>query len=1147
MTDLPDIEARMLALTTFDRNIVVTAGAGTGKTTLLVDRIIYLLMREPAPLKITDIVAITFTNKAANEMRIRLKERLQSILSSVVSGDGASQEDRLLTDIVDRYHLDRERISERARHAIRDLEKSQICTMHSFAGYVIRLYPIEAGIDPGFKEDDGSEFERHFEREWEEWLDVELSADSANRALWMAVLEHIEIESVKKLAREMCRETVPVHLREQQRLKSVAGDELLRWLEEELEKVDGLLSRHTKRVKLVQLLLEAKEVFSGILSGLSGKDIPPFRLISGPPPSGPPPSGWTEEEAREARRSIKVARRLASADNTFLDDLSGLLIPFIIRCRNHFIIGGNISFDGLLTFCRDLLKTRPVVREELKRRFKAILVDEFQDTDPLQYEIILYLSEIEGRHEADWRNIQINKGKIFIVGDPKQSIYAFRRADIEAYSRVVDMIISGQNGLSVNLSTSFRSHNRIIDLVNELFGRLIQRREMLQPDYVRLDRYPGRLATLPAHKVELRIVDGRGEKEIDAYTAARIEAEAIGKWLKEEILGRETIVEAKGNRAVVSPRHVAILLRKLTDVYHYLEVLRRYGIPYIVEGERHFYAAQEIIDFVNLLRTIDNPFDSLALAGVLRSPLGGLTDREIYELSRLSLLVYTVPEETINDRLNGQNHLKELICSLYGLLKRLNRETGVMPVPDAISYVFETLPVLEFAASLFHGEQAVANLLKLQKIAESLADRPNLTLKGFTALLETRVAGLEAEGESTLSEESVDAVRILSIHKAKGLEFPMVILAGIHSSVKGGEDRVSLLYDWSSHEIGLKVEDLRNHAFVRINEKRELRDEEELKRLLYVAMTRARECLILSGTLYGRDSRGSFLSMLNSVTGNLVGDRSLEEISIGEGRIKHSVIDPRDSMLQQYKSETRNQKSEIRRKKLEVGGGRDAEGIISVENVETLGDLWLSREKRFEHIKNRPLFISPSRLEDEMEKPFRENLKIDEETMANRDRAIVTGTLAHHILEQWDFTGDVSLLRETVEDACLKFIPPEFAGDISYFIKELTGIFDVFFASTAYDELKKAAIIGREVPFTIPWKGQIMEGVIDLLYKDRERIYIADYKTDRVKDTDIQEIVKYYAFSGNIYREAVRRCLNIEVVGFRLIFLRCGRSIDLFI
>src|SRR3989304_4728529 len=327
--ELPDDKDRLLAVTTFDKNIVVTAGAGTGKTTLLVDRITHLLMMEPDPLNITDIIAITFTKKAANEMKIRLRSRLQFFMDSnlvchpefisgsktmpgqeilkqvqndrdddreaVFSSEKKSYEATLLRELMQRYNLSLDVISQRAQDAINNLEKAQIGTIHSFAGHILRLYPLEAGITTDFVEDDGSGFEIHFEREWEEWLDVELSAGSKRGEAWKEVLRKVPIESIKIFAKCLCRETVPLsspvcnhpnvpchpelvsgsqtapgeEIPKQVR-DDRGGDNFRTWLEQEKRNAREKLNRYEggRKVKMQDLLRESITLFDNIIEGV---------------------------------------------------------------------------------------------------------------------------------------------------------------------------------------------------------------------------------------------------------------------------------------------------------------------------------------------------------------------------------------------------------------------------------------------------------------------------------------------------------------------------------------------------------------------------------------------------------------------------------------------------------------------------------------------------------------------------------------------------------------------------------------------------------------------------------------------------------------------------------------------------------------
>ncbi|MCC6544275.1 MAG: UvrD-helicase domain-containing protein [Nitrospirae bacterium] len=1166
MTELPDDKDRLLAVTTFDKNVVVTAGAGTGKTTLLVDRITHLLMRDTAPLKITDVVAITFTKKAANEMKIRLRKRLHYFMdcagrmrgvSHMVENNSSNDseadnysskindyEAALLNDLIQRYDLSPDLIAQRAEDAINNLEKAQIGTIHSFAGHILRLYPLEAGIAPDFDEDDGSGFEGHFEREWEEWLDPELSVDSGHGEEWKEVLRRVPLEGVKMFAKCLCKETIPLSSfshsvlypgKEPQQLSG----KFLTWLEQEKRNAGEILIKYdgSRKVKMHGLLKSAMELFDNLIASTE------FTPFDDNIPSTKP-AGWKEDDYREAVRIAAVAQSLSVTDDQFIGKLTALISPFSVSCRKSFVLSGNISFDGLLSFCCNILKNNGSIRSNIKKDFKSILVDEFQDTDPLQYEIILYLAEAHDEFKRDWREIKLAPGKLFIVGDPKQSIYAFRGADIEAFHKVVDMVLT-QGGVRANLSTNFRSHGGIINVVNSVCRQIIRGRDYLQPEYVDIIERPGSGAVKPIQRVELRLLDSRNEDDCDAAEAIEREAMALGKFLKEEMIGKEIITDSAGCEVPVSPRHIAILLPKLTQVHEYLDVLKRLSIPYIVEGDRHFYGTQEVIDFVNLLRVLDNPLDRTAMAGFLRSPLGGLSDRELYELCRMSLLDYRMENGRLNeglDKLNNAgfsesslNDMKEHVRALYGLMKHLNVNISVLPVPDAIHYIFDYSPVLELAASSYHGEQSVANLQKIYRIAAAMSDKSGLTLKGLTILLEERVASREKEGESLLSEEGVDAVRILSIHRAKGLEFPVVIVGGMQGIQNRGSDPASVTYDWAAGMTGISIGGISNHSSVMMQDKKRLIEKEELKRLLYVAMTRAGECLILSGVIGKRVYKDSFLSMIMETIGESAGDSLVNDISVEKGVIKQTVI--------KFKSSATPERYA---RDIKIGDDR-----ISLEKIEVLSGLWDKRGDVCRAILEKPFFLTPSSVEKKTAASSVKIKKPDNDRLVSAQRSILIGNIAHYVLSNWDFAANVSLFGEAVKDACRKFIAQagslegvsdKGGGDYEKIQNELVCLFEKFSASSAYQELKGAEILGNEVPFSIPWDGRVMEGVIDIIYRYRDKLYAADYKTDMVREEEMESKCREYSVSADIYMNAVRACTGIGLEGFKLIFLRHGRS-----
>lgn len=1128
-TGLADGLERLRAATTFDQNVVVTAGAGTGKTTLLVNRLVNLLMRQPDPVKVTELVALTFTNKAADEMKIRLRQRLQAY--------GAVRLDREPTDaseaemqqevqgFIQHYHLGKQEIDLRAEEALRHLERSEIGTIHSFAASLLRLYPMEAGLDPQFREDDGSQFERHFDESWDLWLERELSFQGPRRESWKELLRKLPLEVIRKLAHELSPETVDL-ARLAQLLRGQEELEMHRdWLENLDQKATRFLERHPENRlieqniraswQLVREFLQRGAIDAGVLHAER------TLLASGRTITGP--KGWDKNEVEEARGLVQVARRLMGIDRDFIGLLCDLLIPFVEGCRENFIKAGFVSFDGLLVRARQLLRQHPEIREELKGRFKAILVDEFQDTDPIQYEVLLYLAEEKGQQAEDWRKIKLEPGKLFVVGDPKQSIYAFRRADIEAHLRVVHDVIEKQNGMECTLKTSFRSHAGILNVVNGIFSRLIQARKTLQPHYASIhpleevSETEGLPSTLLRH-VEIRRVEG-GE-DLSAADARRLEGESLARWLAEDVLGKALIFDKNRSPMPVEAGHVAILLRSLVNVNPYLEPLRRRGIPYVVEGEKHFYATQEVIDLVNLLRAVENPYDQLALVGVLRSPLGGLNDRELYELHQQGLLDYRA---VALSKGQPKGSPASQVQELYAILLQLHMETPRLSVGEAMREILDSLPIMALAASSYHGEQRVANLEKVHLLAEEMGREGTATLKGVISTLEGRVSEMKEEGESSLAEEGLNAVKILSVHKAKGLEFPLVILAGCQAGVnRQGSEPVEVYLDWSTGLVGLHVDDLWSLSGIFLDEKKKGREEEEQKRVFYVAATRAREHLTISCAAARRKSSGSFLSLLEEATGDLGSVTESKTLAVGTGQIQLRVLE----------------------EALEPPGslGEETEEQAGEDDWQAYGESVERRMKKYEETIQNPVFINPTLLKRREEERGHHGGRGGMEGVS-RQNALLVGDLAHRFLQQWDFSKDPEHYHASLLSFLGRYVEMTSSPGHSVIQNELEEIFGLFFPSAAYEELRTSHILGREIPLLIPWGSQVMEGVMDVLYEKEGKLYVADFKTDRVGGRDLSQVVEGYHHQAEIYCDAVRRSLKREVAGFRIFFLRLGQVI----
>ena len=1108
---MSDQDARRAAETTFDRNVVVVAGAGTGKTTLLVNRLIHLLMREPQPVAMTETVALTYTNKAATEMKVRLRERLTGLTRASTAVTDASDGGAVpVDDLRTRYGLSTDDIAARAEAALHDLEKAQIGTVHSFAAHLLRLYPLEAGVDPAFREDDGLRFDESFQLAWEVWIDRELSREGMHHRRWRTLLETTTLEQLRSVTYALCNDLIDLD-----GLFAQVGSEpdqvLLNWIGSLRDRAQTLLNSYDrpKRRKIEQMLSGAIGLLTLVTdSGAEAVDDldPTVREWLEKDP-GHRLGDWDARDFSQAVSVVKVAQQLLLVKTSYFMDLLILLKPLVTSIRASFARTGWISFDGLLARARRLLWEHPNVRERVKREYRAILIDEFQDTDPVQYEILLALAEQPGHASKAWQAMALEAGKLFIVGDPKQSIYAFRRADMEAFDRVVDKVL-GDGGAMYSLTTNFRSDSSILGPVNDVFDRLFVRQPLVQPGNVRLEGDARRSETAGSVGVMIQVTAPRpGEEAFDAEAAARAEGEVLARWLREDLLARPG----------VSAGHVAFLFRKLTQADAYLDALRRYNIPYLIEGEKHYYRRQEVIDLVNVLRVLDHPYDHIALLGVLRSPLGGLTDRDIYDLHEAGGFGYLGEKA-----LHAWSHpRKETVLRLYRRLASLHQTVAAVPLDEAIQLVFDHLPVLELAAASLHGEQAVANLLKVKQTAASLADRPQLTLSAFVEAMVGRLDEQPDEAESPLAEESSDAVQVLTVHKAKGLEFPIVVLPGLHQGSGRERGTPSVAYDWSTGSYGLSVGRHQTLGYLMVQEKHVERERAERRRVFYVGMTRAKELLLLSGGLMSRSVGETVFEWLKEIGEGEIGSPLTQTVTIGASEVSHRVVHPPERRWPTRLPVTSEQGPAV--------------------HPASLAQLWEERTARWQKVRGCVSHLTPTSAHESL--PVRDTHSTG--PVARKSSRLV-GVAAHRILEEWDFALPPGELLARIAPTVDLLLPAENAGVTSQVRASLAEIFTTFGASRSYARLSSAEILGREVPFVMPWEErQVMEGVIDVMYRLDGKIWIADYKTDRISTAETRARAQLYARQAGIYREAATRCLGLSNVSFEFLFLRAGLSVQL--
>jgi len=1121
MKEIPDQVQRERAVTETGGNVVLVAGAGTGKTTILVKRIAETVLGQGIPL--TQIVALTFTEKAAAEMKIRLGQKLAQMHGSL-SAERTGKENGEAGDLCGRHGLTPDDLRARIEAAREVLEQAQIGTIHSFCAHLLRLYPLEARVSPGFQVDEGAAFEEFLDRKWGQWIEAELRLGNPREPEWREILGLIQLEDLGRVARALSDFEIPLpagdwELGERERLAARLGDFAGR--------LQALVARlqQVKSVILLEKLERLGEIVRMIREGDPGKD-PAVREFASRGGTTEPSTKWSEEDRALAAGLYREGMELIQVNPRAAGLLFRLLLPFIRSFREEYLAQGWVNFSGLLSLARDLLFRHPEVRRELKQKFRAILVDEFQDTDPIQYEIILLLAEkLEGR-ASSWDGLELEPGKLFIVGDPKQAIYTFRRADIEAYEEVLDRVLR-QGGVPLDLFTNFRSHPGITGFVNRVFDGgarpglgLIEARAGVQPSYHAIRS--SRKQEFLHQKVEIILVDNPGGG-LTADEARRGEAELMVRWIRETV--GETLPDPEKGPRKAGYSDIALLLRSFTSVYIYLEAFKLAGIPYVIQGEKTFFSAQEVLDFYNLLKAVADPHDQLALVGVLRSPLGGLNDREIYELKRRSGLSYLGPLPSGPEGAPG-------LGSLYQSLRELNALSRQLSLPEIIDQVFARTFIREVTVAGRLGEQKLANLEKIRARAAEMAlpgGRPfGPGLSDFVRTLEKSRRELKEEGESPLADETVEAVRVITIHKAKGLEFPFVILADLHHLPWGAEEDQPVRADRRGLSLGLSLPGVKSLSAIELLRKEEQRKEEEEKRVLYVAMTRARERLLLTGSARYQDH-----TWLRQIARALETDFQVQKpgrLELGPGvGIDFSVYEFNPARASRRRAASR------------PGKPRDFSRISA---------FWKEREEIYRSVS--PRFLSPTGLEkwEEALMPALDGEEKGSEgrrpwPAGDRSPSARVGIICHRVLEECDFQtlADPSFELSEAVDRAARGLSPETEPLDPKIRAEAGGILGGFIRSEIFAGIRGAKILGKEIPFTIPWEDKVMEGIIDLIYERDGEIVVADYKTDSVQESEIPERAERYRVQREVYLEAVRRGLGIKNPRFQLIFLRPAKSI----
>ena len=1086
-------DKQQVAVSERGKDVVVTAGAGSGKTSTLVARYACLLAEGVSPRK---IAAITFTKKAAMEMRSRVRKTLMEL-------------QQIAQDPIER---------QKWADLSAQMDSARIGTIHSLCAEILRNHPAEAGVDPRFEVLD-------------EGLSMALRAQAVDDTLkklveeerFLPLLENIPVRSLTSMLKEMlgkrleARESFEIAVDNRSRL----AVELRQRMNSPL--TGGLISE-MRDMTPQQLVQDAGETLAGMVQDL----LRCWSLAE---------SALAENDSvtcaihlYETRRSYmnlrggkkdsSVKQMIAELQGNFdkiLDPLTGgknardplpsleaedLLEGLLPQLHEAFNLVHQayqnlvqkrqaLDFDDLEYYAQQLL-AHDEIRLRWQQELDAVLVDEYQDTNQRQRDIV---NALAGK-----------RGSLFIVGDMRQSIYRFRRADVTVFREEQERI-NREGGKLIDLDRTYRAHEQLLNATGDLLAGVIGTTE----DPAR--KYYVPYSPLVAHKKELpkgiqsphiEFVFGVGE---DTESARPLAARALA----------ERLHQLKKESQIVKWDEVALLFRASTGFPFYEEALEDAGIPFVTVAGRGFYDRPEIRDLVNILRALADPMDDLSFAGLLRSPAFGLSDASLYLLRQTGLSYW--------DALNGdlsilseedQVSAKRTLDILNSLLPSVDR----IPVAELLKQVVDETDyrAILAAADVKTDEKVASNAggrlwRNLDKLLEDALVSQQVNVRDFLDVLNTLNDAGAREGEAPAEAEG--SVRLMTIHKAKGLEYPVVVLADSGRQVRASSELV-----YFSNDLGVtfKLEPapmLYNLAKV-VNKDQ---DDCEALRLLYVALTRAKAKLLISGHAtfneYGKIKLGSWAKELDAVA-NLPSQEFMDR----KGEPFEGKTSSNYPLRVWYLLDTLTAPTTL-------PPTTGQEGTVK-------SDL-------------RPLYPPVEGFgQTEPEEKIERSDELRSWRVTQSDERIpgqVLGKIVHKAIQRWLFPGDPHLTALLEMETFNAGIASEKLRQET--INHATELLVRFRQHPLWEEINSAQERYAELPYTYTINDRVENRVIDLLYQSSSGWQIVDFKTDPVQTLlHKEELVQVYAPQVQRYAAVVGSKLG-QPVQARICFLDDQGQVEL--
>lgn len=824
MSNPPDQDQRDIILNELDRTLLVEAAAGTGKTTAMIGRMVNLL--GSGKCTVETLAAVTFTRKAAAELRSRFQIQLE-------------KESRRS-----------ERVSKKLlQQALSGVERCFIGTIHSFCARMLRERPVEAGVDIAFEEIDENVDQLFRQQAWDRYV----ASQYAENSPVLEQLEELGVEIGHLLPAFMRFADFPdVVSWPARKLPTPDPSSALRPLERFVRHMEDLVPTFPEydgndtlmpKYRMIPLMFRQArhERVSEVMEVLAQ-----FRTVTPVQKLWP---GGTDQAKAEAQIwnefTNDVAQPLVQSWLEYrYEPLLSAIRPAVALYDDMRKRAGKLNYQDLLMHAARLLRDKPSVREYFRGRFTHLLVDEFQDTDPIQAEVLIYLTS-DNHLEADWRKCRPVGGSLFVVGDPKQSIYRFRRADIVTYNQVKD-IVNLSGGMVVHLSSNFRTVQPLVHWVNTVFENDFARFPPgCSPQYVPLlpvreDGQESQLAGIRSLRIPKHLKSIADIVEYDAGLIARTIRNAIDRKLPMPRTEKEL---ESGMQPQATPGDFLIVTPNTGRLSVYGRKLQELGIPHQVTGGSALNQLQELVLLRACLVAVTQPDNPVALVAVLRSELFGVSDAALFQFKRRGGR-FSCNSEVPREMEASQRLMFE---DAFARLKRYSSWMARMPAAAAVEKILSDLGLTARAAAAIGGDVQAGSVAKTVELIRAFQDG-SWTSANVVDCLTALIHQEENHDSIPARSHQAPIVRIMNLHKVKGLEAPVVFLAdptgkanhpaAIHVDRSGGEPMGYLTIEGKQFGTSLTILAQPESWDALAEKEHNFRDAENL-RLLYVAATRA--------------------------------------------------------------------------------------------------------------------------------------------------------------------------------------------------------------------------------------------------------------------------------------------------------------------